>query len=279
LRTGFFLATDSRLIVGNEERPLAFTVPYDTINAVCCVNDAWTLSLANGSQMIIRAKAHGRSGAGPVATLGGRSDAGDLARLQRDKGVYSRDFQAALSGFFSEIVDHNRASPGHDNQAATASTIATTASTAATSPTGATSGPAATPLAVGNEYHIHGSDQTTIISSVDRPGCVTLLVILTFLGIVGSALGVIVLVPRLSVMPAWFYPATVVLLVLYSLYGWGLWQMKQWARWVTIGLNVLSLLGAVLSLLATEAKGQAIASMIVPGIIVYWFAVNGHRFH
>jgi CDP-diglyceride synthetase len=132
-----------------------------------------------------------------------------------------------------------------------------------------------------------------------RPGCVTLYVVLMWIGCVLGALGAVVLlvampeVMRRIDLPAQFPRGLITVIIGLALVvvafefilGLGLWHMKNWARIVLLIFGGLGLLGNLVQLVTGLAgRGQAsqaigaLVSMAVGGLIFYWFAANGKRF-
>jgi len=147
-----------------------------------------------------------------------------------------------------------------------------------------------------------------------RPGCVSIYAALTFLqGVFGifAALSLPTLLANntsllldASTLPNGFDPINPdflsflrtyimvysILAFLFSilnlLLGWGLWGMRNWARIIILVTQGLSLLGGVFilfySIIATNGSlivcGINALSLIIPGIIFFWFFLNRRLF-
>jgi hypothetical protein len=151
-------------------------------------------------------------------------------------------------------------------------------------------------------------------SEYERPGCVSIYAILTFLsggfGIVFALFlptllaensnllldpanfpsGVNPVDPEfLSFMRTYFMGYSIFLFlssVLSFLVGWGLWTMRNWARifiLVTQGISfVIGVVGLFASIVTSNGNlfvcGSYLFSLIFPGIILFWFLMNRRLF-
>jgi hypothetical protein len=126
---GFLIATESRLIYGDKKAIAAAQIPYESLKAVYAENNAYTLVLTDGSQLIVRAKAPGPSLVAAVALIGGDPhDKPHIAQMEREKARVAQDFANAFAGFFTAIVDENRrrrGGAGSEQYVATAAGTAT----------------------------------------------------------------------------------------------------------------------------------------------------------
>ncbi len=151
-------------------------------------------------------------------------------------------------------------------------------------------------------------------AAFQRPGCVSVYAILTFLsGIMGIFLalylptllaenssilldpsnfpsGVNPVDPEFLSFARSFYMVYAIILFLFSvvtfLIGWGLWKMRNWARifiLITQGLSLAAgILGLFLSIVSTNGNlfvcGMNLVSLVFPGIIFLWFLLNRRLF-
>lgn len=121
LRDGFFFATESRLIFGNEDlvvegqEGIALQIPYEDIKAIYANGDAYSVALRDGTEARIRTKVPRPSLLGAVAIMGGSPmDKATISRMEREKAESAQDFVATFTGFFTEIADENRQRRGTD---------------------------------------------------------------------------------------------------------------------------------------------------------------------
>lgn len=151
-------------------------------------------------------------------------------------------------------------------------------------------------------------------AAFQRPGCVSVYAILTFLsGIMGIFLalylptllaenssilldpsnfpsGVNPVDPEFLSFARSFYMVYAIILFLFSivtfLIGWGLWTMRNWARifiLITQGISLAAgVFGLFLSIVSTNGNlficGVYLVSLILPGIIFLWFLFNRRLF-
>ena len=146
-----------------------------------------------------------------------------------------------------------------------------------------------------------------------RPGCVTAYAILLFLGAGLMALGGIVIAILLFGSSATLKSMNLgasslgamsalggiiaflicsLFVVFYIVLGWGLWNLKNWARILVIIIQSLGLCGNIFSIIApilnlssnTHANPLATLSggvfgLVLGGIIIYWFGSHGEYFN
>ena len=63
--------------------------------------------------------------------------------------------------------------------------------------------------------------------------------------------------------------------VLALIFAWGLWTLRRWAFWLTVILQVLSLVGSIVSLTQANGNtGSTIAGMIIPVIVLLYFLID-----
>jgi hypothetical protein len=81
--------------------------------------------------------------------------------------------------------------------------------------------------------------------------------------------------------------------LLYIVLGWGLWNLKNWARWIVIVLTGMGICGNLLSFIQPFIRSSAnsqgtpiiatisggLFSIVLSGIIIYWFSTNGDYFN
>lgn len=123
-----------------------------------------------------------------------------------------------------------------------------------------------------------------------RPGCVTAYAML--MGITGAALALGGLIGGIWSMADDDAGNGILILVggligggLYFLLTRGLWQMRNWARVLMLVFSGLGIASSVITMCASlsgDAGGAGfftgLLSIIIPGIIFYWFYDNGRLF-
>ncbi|MFX1519636.1 MAG: hypothetical protein ACFFCD_06930 [Promethearchaeota archaeon] len=107
----------------------------------------------------------------------------------------------------------------------------------------------------------------------DRPIGVTIICILQWIGaIVLIALGALAAIAGLAGGYGWAFIAGAIMLILGIIMffiTFGLWQLKKWAWWITIILNVISII--------FSAAGGAFFGVIIPLIVlIYLIIVREH---
>ena len=117
--------------------------------------------------------------------------------------------------------------------------------------------------------------------SPDRPGCVTAYAVLIWLGGALFAISTVSFISEGN-------PAAIcggVFVILAAIIGYGLWQMREWSWWLVIILQSLSLAGSLFMMFvvltspfASEGILGPLASAVVSGVILYWFATNRSHF-
>jgi hypothetical protein len=117
------------------------------------------------------------------------------------------------------------------------------------------------------------------MNMVDRPLGVAVICILQFIGaIILIALGAVVGIVGVTLIPGWpGYGAlaatlglgVLVLGIVMFIVTFGLWQLKAWALWLTIILNIISIILSIL--------GGALPGIIIPLIVlIYLLVVRDH---
>jgi hypothetical protein len=164
LRDGFFFATESRLIFGNQDmgignqKGIALQIPYENIKAAYASDDNYTLVLNDGSQAIIRTKVPRPSLLGAVAVMGGSpADRATISKMERAKAEGAQEFVAVFTGLFTEIADENRRRRG-STDAAVGSSIqqATQATPQAVAPSSTPSIAPRTPVVIQKPWYRSG---------------------------------------------------------------------------------------------------------------------------
>jgi hypothetical protein len=161
---------------------------------------------------------------------------------------------------------------------------------------------------------VDGVDLSTRKINRSRPGCVTVYAVLLFIQAGWSVLGGVLFMfimnagmlsstPELSEMGIENFRTlgTIGLILLFIiigltflvnvLMGWGLWNLKNWARILVIALHGLGLcvtLGSIIiSFIANTSRntGNPMAmlfggffNLVIAGTIIYWFLTNGDYF-
>jgi len=163
---------------------------------------------------------------------------------------------------------------------------------------------------------VDGVDFSKLKVMRSRPGCITAYAILLFisagLAVLGGAAFVIMTIELrspssplaqsgLGSQPWWgfistFALAASVISVGFNLFmGWGLWNLKNWARILVIVLTSLGALGSLGSLVSLVAMTvlnpsnnhanpmatlvSSLINLVIAGIIIFWFSTNGDYFH
>jgi RNA polymerase subunit RPABC4/transcription elongation factor Spt4 len=114
--------------------------------------------------------------------------------------------------------------------------------------------------------------------AVERPGCVTAYVILSVVGTV-FLIGLLVFAAGLDLDPDLMSVVWLAALIgtpITLLAAWGLWRMRNWARWIVLITTGLSMTADAFEVLAGDAS--SVISLLVGGIIVYWFKKNADKF-
>ena len=113
----------------------------------------------------------------------------------------------------------------------------------------------------------------SVENSRKHPGCVTVIAIYLVLGAVSSGLGEFVRAGRMD-GGVWI---ALTFAALYLVIAAGLWQLKNWARIVTIiliGVNLLFMIPLIFSGLAAVG----LPNLVVGGFIIYWLVKNSQYF-
>jgi uncharacterized membrane protein (DUF2068 family) len=157
------------------------------------------------------------------------------------------------------------------------------------------------------------SDFATNRIKRSRPGCVTAYAILMFLGaglmafstmiislvflagnntvaLKNQNLGLNNLGSIGTIGFVFIFGFIAILIVFYIIIGLGLWNLKNWARYLVIVLQGIGLLGNIISIFrsfidSSNAQGNPIAaisgslfSLVLGGIVIYWFGAHGEYF-
>ena len=97
-----------------------------------------------------------------------------------------------------------------------------------------------------------------------RPLGVTIIAILVAVGGVFTIINGLLL---LGISPGYTIFA-LVLGVLSFVLAWGLWTLKPWAFWLTVVLQVIGLVQAILGL--TQGQGNSVISLIFPIVVLIY---------
>ena len=162
---------------------------------------------------------------------------------------------------------------------------------------------------------VDGVDFSKVRINRSRPGCVTAYAVFLFFGAGTMALAGVIFAllffgntngassiwTRMGFAPlgapgtigiSLILGLTMLFIIFYIVIGWGLWNLKNWARILVIGLHSLGLCSALYSIFsvifnfANKGAGSPMVSisgglfnLIVAGIIIYWFSTNGDYFN
>lgn len=96
-----------------------------------------------------------------------------------------------------------------------------------------------------------------------------LLVLISAPGFV-SVYGNTAIVVRVS--PWGFLISGVISLIL----AYGLWTLRSWAFWVTVILEIISLIGGAIQLFTTYDPWAVLLSMIIPAVILIYFLADSN---
>ncbi len=114
--------------------------------------------------------------------------------------------------------------------------------------------------------------------AVERPGCVTAYVILMLVATV-FLIGFLFFAAGLDLdsgLMGWAWLGVLIGTPTTLLAAWGLWRMRDWARWIVLITTGLSMAIDVFEVLT--GNGSRVISLLVGGIIVYWFWTNADKF-
>ena len=113
----------------------------------------------------------------------------------------------------------------------------------------------------------------------ERPLGVTIICILQFIGAIGGiVIGALAVLLGLAIASGLLLALGAVILVIGIIaffVTFGLWKLKSWAFWLTIIINIVSILSSIST--ALSGYPSAIGGLIIPLIVmIYLFTVKDH---
>ena len=107
LKTGFFVATDSRLVIGNGKQQTAFQIPYEEIKALADDGQTFTVFLVSGGELIIKLRIPKVGGWGAAFRAQFASPAAEMY-IQKSRIEQVLTLRANLRSFLNEIANENK---------------------------------------------------------------------------------------------------------------------------------------------------------------------------